>query len=76
MASAYLKIWVGVGKEINVRDTLRTIEGVKRADLTTGEQDIIALMEASDYQALLDLILGTVRSIEGVDRTVTNLVLE
>lgn len=76
MAAAYLKVWVGVGKEKAVRDALSAVEGVVRADLTTGEQDIIALMEAGDYQALLDLILTTVRGVDGVERTATNLVLE
>jgi len=76
MATAYLKIWVAVGKESDVRNAVRRLPGVERADLTTGDQDIIAVIHASDYQALLDAVLSKVRSVEGVERTVTNLVLE
>ena len=76
MATAYLKVWVQVGRETVVREALRKIRGVKRSDLTTGDQDIIVLIESDDYQSLLDTILNSVRSVEGIERTVTNLVLE
>ncbi len=76
MAMAYLKIWVGVGKERAVRDALRGLQDIMRADITTGEQDVIALIQAPDYTALLEAILTRVRSIEGVERTETNLVLD
>lgn len=76
MAEAYLKIWVGVGLERQVRERLKALSGIVRADMTTGEQDIMALMEAPDYPGLLEAILSKVRVIEGVERTVTNLVLD
>jgi DNA-binding Lrp family transcriptional regulator len=76
MATAYLKVWVEVGKETAVREALKKIRGVKRCDLTTGDQDIIVLIEAGDYQSLLDTILTSVRSVQGIERTITNLVLE
>ena len=76
MASAYLKIWVGMGEEREVREALKGLPGIKRADLTTGEQDIIALLEAEDYPGLLESILSEIRTISGVERTVTNLVLD
>jgi DNA-binding Lrp family transcriptional regulator len=76
MAAAYLKVWVGIGKEKQVREALKRLPGVRRADLTTGEQDIIALLEAEDYPGLLESILSEIRTISGVERTVTNLVLD
>lgn len=76
MAEAYLKIWVGVGQERQVRERLKALPGIVRADMTTGEQDIMALIEASDYPGLLEAVLSKVRVIEGVERTVTNLVLD
>jgi DNA-binding Lrp family transcriptional regulator len=76
MATAYLKVWVQIGRETCVREALKKIRGVKRSDLTTGEQDVIVLIESDDYQSLLDTILNSVRSVEGIERTVTNLVLE
>ncbi len=76
MATAYLKVWVEVGKETAVRDALKRIRGVQRCDLTTGDQDIIVLIESADYQSLLDTILTSVRGVQGIERTITNLVLE
>ena len=76
MAAAYLKIWVGVGLERQVCDALRKLEGIIRADITTGEQDVMAVLEARDYPGLLESILSEVRVIDGVERTVTNLVLD
>ena len=46
MARAYLKISVTPGLEITVRDAIARIKGVISADVTTGEQDIICLVEA------------------------------
>lgn len=76
MVAAYLKIWVDISKERAVRDALRSLDCVLRADLTTGEQDIIALVEASRYDDLLEKLMRDVRSIDGIEKTVTNLVLE
>lgn len=76
MATAYLKIWVEVGRERAVREDLKKLGGMRRADITTGEQDVIAIIEADDYPGLLESILNEVRAIDGVERTVTNLVLE
>jgi len=59
-----------------VREALLGIEGVERVDRTTGEQDIIVLVEGEDYPGLLDETLAKVRSVPGVEKTVTNLVLE
>ncbi len=76
MATAYLKVWVEVGRETGVREALKRLPGVRRCDLTTGDQDIMVLIEAADYQTLLDVILNSVRAVPGIERTITNLVLE
>jgi uncharacterized hydantoinase/oxoprolinase family protein len=76
MARAYLKICTQAGKERRVASTLRRLSGVKCADLTAGEQDIIVCVEAKTYEALLKMVVGKVRKISGVVSTITNLVLE
>jgi DNA-binding Lrp family transcriptional regulator len=76
MAKAYVKIWVKAGKEREVRDHLLDFDQVMTADITAGEQDILSLIEAPSYENLLDLVMKQLRSIEGVDKTVTNLILE
>ena len=76
VARAYVKINVAAGKERAVRDTLRERAEVTSADLTSGDQDIIALVEAQSFDELLDLTLNQLRTIEGVTGTVTNLVVD
>ncbi len=76
MARAYVKINVTAGKEREVRDALRERDEVTTADLTSGDQDIIALVEAESFDELLDLTLNQLRTIEGVTGTVTNLVVD
>lgn len=76
MARAYLKINVKPGEERNVKEAVLKISGIKHADLTAGDQDIIALVEASTYDDILDLVLNKLRTINGVEKTVTNLITE
>ncbi len=76
MAKAYLKINVVPGKERIVRSALSQIKGVEEAHITTGGQDIIALLHAEDFEELLKLVTTKLRVVEGVTRTDTNLILE
>ena len=76
MVKAYLKINVIPGKEKIIRSALSEIKGVKEAYITTGDQDIIALIEADNFENLLKLVLTKLRIIEGITKTDTNLVLE
>lgn len=76
MARAYLKIWVESGKERQIVATLRKMKGVKSADLTAGEQDVIALVEGKTHNSLLEMIVSTLRKTKGITRTATNLILE
>ena len=76
VARAYVKINVAAGKEREVRDSLLERAEVRTADLTSGDQDIIALVEADTFDELLDLTLNQLRTIEGVTGTVTNLVVD
>ena len=76
MAKAYVKIWCKAGKEREVRDQLLDFDQVMTADITAGEQDILSLIEAASYESLLELVMKKLRCIDGVDKTVTNLILE
>ena len=76
VARAYVKINVAAGKEREVRDRLRKRTEVASADLTSGDQDIIALVQADTFDELLDLTLNQLRTIEGVTGTVTNLIVD
>ena len=76
MARAYVKINAAAGKEKAVRDALLDRSEVKSADLTSGDQDIIALVESDSFDELLDLTLNQLRTIDGVTSTVTNLTID
>lgn len=76
LARAYVKINVAAGKERLVRDALLERPEVRTADLTSGDQDIIALVEADSFDELLDMTLNQLRTIDGVTGTVTNLVVD
>ncbi|MCD6575235.1 Lrp/AsnC ligand binding domain-containing protein [Candidatus Aerophobetes bacterium] len=76
MARAYLKIKVEMGKERGVRDALLRFSEVKSAHLTTGDQDILALVEADSYEDILLAVVDRLRALKGIKSTVTDLVLE
>lgn len=76
MAKAYLKIKVETGKERSVRDALLRFDEVKGADLTTGDQDILASIEADSYEDILQVVIDRLRTLKGIKNTVTDLVLE
>jgi len=75
MARAYLKIWTKSGREGTVREALLNIDGVQSVDLTAGEQDIIAVVEAETYEDVLQIVVGQIRPLNAIERTVTNLAL-
>ena len=70
-AKAYILIETKVGQAKEVLAALRAMEKVAEADIITGNYDIIALAEAEDTVALVDLVTAQVQSISGVERTIT-----
>ena len=76
MANAYLKVNVRPGKERTIKETLIKINGVRSAELTAGEQDLIVLIEAGSYDDILNMVVNELRNIDGVEKTITNLVTD
>ena len=76
MAKAYLRINVTPGKEQIIKSALCQIKGIKEAHITTGNQDIIALVEADNFEDLFKLVLTKLRVIEGITKTDSSLILE
>jgi DNA-binding Lrp family transcriptional regulator len=70
-ARAYILIETKVGEAKSVLEALRAMEGVSEADIITGTYDLIALAEADDMVALVDLVTAQVQNISGVERTIT-----
>ena len=70
-ARAYILIETRVGQARNVLAALRMMDSVAESDIITGDYDLIALAEAEDMVALVDLVTAQVQNIDGVERTIT-----
>jgi DNA-binding Lrp family transcriptional regulator len=70
-ARAYILIDTRVGRAKTVLEELRALDRVLEADIITGIYDLIALAEADDMVALVDLVTARVQNIDGVERTIT-----
>ncbi len=68
---AYILIETEVGRAKDVLSALRGMANVSQSDIITGSYDLIALAEADDMVALVDLVTAQVQNIAGVERTIT-----
>lgn len=71
MSRVYMLINVLPGKDRDIRDTLRGINGIVNADVITGQFDIAAVLEADDINDIFTRILKKIRKIKGITRTET-----
>jgi DNA-binding Lrp family transcriptional regulator len=55
--------------------TIQRMAGVKAAYTVSGGYDLIVEVEAENLEALSDLLLSKIRSVDGVTKTSTCLVL-
>jgi DNA-binding Lrp family transcriptional regulator len=76
MARVYMLVNVLPGKDRDIRNTLRGINGVVNADVVTGQYDIVAVLEAEDINEIFTRILKKVRKIKGISRTETFISVE
>jgi len=72
---AYVLIETVVGRNKEVVDVLRQVEGVKSVDLVTGVYDAIAIIEAKSLSDVGDIVTGKIHPIAGISRTVTCLAI-
>jgi len=70
MISACMLIEASPGKVETVLDRVKKVSGVRKAFTVFGRFDIVAFIEAQDYEAVRKLSL-TVNAIEGVEETET-----
>ena len=71
---AYILIHVQPGQTSRVVRALAEIKQIKTIDPCWGKPDIIAVVEVPDQDALTQLVLSRIHSIEGVSQTDTHLV--
>ena len=68
---AYILIETAVGKSGDVSAALKSLEDIQIVDAVTGPYDIIAIISASDLQAVGEVVTKQVHTIGGIVRTVT-----
>ena len=71
MVKGYLLIKLVPGLEPNALSQIRVIPGVTDVNLVFGGWDAIAIAEAKSLFELAKVIVGEVRSIQGVQDTAT-----
>ena len=68
---AYMLINVATGEELNVVNEIRKLPGVVNARVVTGLHDIVCYVEGDTIEELRNEIIGSLRHIPGITRTVT-----
>ena len=71
MIAAYILIQAEAGKAAIVAAALRDVPGVSETATIAGPYDIIARAEARDIDELSKLVVGQVRALDGVTRTLS-----
>lgn len=71
LVQAYILIQTEVGMSSQVADEITAIPGVTMAEDVTGPYDVIARVEASDMDALGQLVIARIQDVKGITRTLT-----
>lgn len=73
---AYVFIECEHAKSKEVLEKVLQIGGVKEARIVTGPYDLIALVAASNFKVLGDVVISRIQSVEYVKRTLTNVIID
>jgi DNA-binding Lrp family transcriptional regulator len=66
------------GEKINqleIAQVIKDLPEVEEVSIVTGENDLIVKVAVKDVDSLNDFVIFTLRNIEGIERTVTSVVL-
>lgn len=73
---AYVFVECEHARARDVQEQLVKIGGVKVARMVTGPYDIIAMVEASNFKVLGEVVVTKIQNIHDVKRTLTNVIIE
>jgi DNA-binding Lrp family transcriptional regulator len=73
---AYILIEVAAGKVKSACEAISGIEGVECAQPVVGPYDIIAYVKGEDIKNIGTLVVDKIQKVEGVERTMTCIVVE
>jgi len=68
---AYVLIQTDTGRAADVANAMRGLAGVISTEAVTGPYDVVVLIEATDVDALGQLVVSSVQPVEGIVRTLT-----
>ncbi|PSK95601.1 AsnC-like helix-turn-helix protein [Murinocardiopsis flavida] len=71
MVQAYILILTEVGRAADVVPEIAAIDGVVRAEDVTGPYDVVVRAEATDIDALGQLVVARIQGLDGISRTLT-----
>lgn len=74
--TAYVFIECVQGKARDVAEAVGKVGGVREAHPVTGPYDVIAVVTASNFKVLGDVVMKRLQGVEGVIKTLTNVVIE
>ena len=74
--TAYILIETRVGKAAEVIAELMKLKAIKAAHFVAGPYDVIAVAELADLIELNSLISSNIHSIQGINKTVSCLVMD
>ncbi|MDD3804542.1 MAG: Lrp/AsnC ligand binding domain-containing protein [bacterium] len=72
---AYLLINTEAGKALTVLTEVKKLKEIEHAHVVTGLHDLIALVNADSTKHLADEIVNRIQKIDGIQRTVTCIVV-
>ncbi|MGE3062706.1 MAG: Lrp/AsnC family transcriptional regulator [bacterium] len=72
---AYLLINTEAGKALTVLNEVKKLKEIEHAHVVTGLHDLIALVHAESTKHLADEIVNKIQKIDGIQRTVTCIVV-
>ncbi len=75
-AMAYVLIEVETGQVEEVIAALRSLQGIRAADVVTGPYDIIATIDLPEQRLIGRLVMDTIHGIAGLKRTITCLAIQ
>ena len=71
MVRAYILIQTDTGRAADVAGGIRGLPGVLSTEAVTGPYDVVVLVEAGDVDALGQLVVASIQTVEGIVRTLT-----
>ncbi|MCS7151549.1 MAG: Lrp/AsnC ligand binding domain-containing protein [Endomicrobia bacterium] len=71
MTTAIVLVKIASGKDKQVLEKLRLIEGVTHITAVFGRWDLVVDVEAKDLQELSWIVIAKIRKIKGVENTET-----